>query len=317
MRLNPSLSIVSTMYRSAPFLDEFITRSLDAAARLDERFELVLVDDGSPDESLAIAKKRAGADPRIRVVELSRNFGHHAAMLAGLAEARGGRVFLVDSDLEEEPELLLEFSEVMRARGADVAFGVHGQSVGSWSRRLSSAAFWRFFNFFSEIKTEPDICNVRLMTRAYVDALLSMPERNVFLGGMFVWPGFSQTSVFVKRQIRRDVSTYTIKRRVLLMVDSVVSFSTRPLQMIFWLGGAIMGLSTLIAAGVVILKLSYGDEMVRGFSATVTSIWFLGGLNILSVGVVGIYVAYIYREVKARPRVIVKQVHEFGGESAP
>src|ERR1700741_1930501 len=187
--LNMAVSIVTTLYKSAPYVDEFVAR---AKALMGDQDELIMVDDGSPDESLEIARKHVINDDRIVLVALSRNFGHHAAILAGLSQARHERIFLVDSDLEEEPELLREFSSTMDTSGVDVVFGIHDQSQGSISRRLTSKVFWRLFSAMTDTSLPLNICNVRLMNRRYVDALLSLPERNAFLGGMFHWVGFRQ-----------------------------------------------------------------------------------------------------------------------------
>lgn len=190
-----STSIVSTLYRSAPYLDEFVARCL---ALMQDNDELILVDDGSPDELLALAREHAVRDGRIVVVELARNFGHHHAILAGLGQALGDRVF-VDSDLEEAPELLVDFASLMEVGAVDVVFGVHNHSQGSMLRRTTSRLFWFAFNWASDSKTPLNICNVRLMKRGYVDALLSLQEANVFLGGMFHWVGFKQIAIPIER----------------------------------------------------------------------------------------------------------------------
>ncbi len=170
----PELTVVSTLYCSAPFLDEFVRRITAAALSITGDFEIVLVNDGSPDDSLEKAIAHAKRDSRIRIIELARNFGHHAAILTGLEYAQGRRVFLVDSDLEEEPELLLKFWHEMNRSDIDVVYGVHDQKTGSMFRQITSGSFWRLFNILSETKTEENICHVRLMKRIYLDALLSL-----------------------------------------------------------------------------------------------------------------------------------------------
>lgn len=299
-----STSIVSTLYRSAPFLDEFVARCLDLMQSKDE---LVLVDDGSPDNSLALAQKYAARDSRITVVELARNFGHHSAILAGLAQAAGDRVFFVDSDLEEAPELLSEFSAIMDAGAVDVVFGVHNHSQGSLLRRTTSKAFWWVFNWASDSTTPLNICNVRLMNRRYVDALLSLPEANVFLGGMFHWVGFKQIAIPIQRQLRTSQSTYSFAARVSLAVRSIAAFSTAPLKGMFFLGTIMSTLSFVLALYFMILKI-IDPEIQLGFTSLIISIWFLSGVIIACLGVLGIYLAYIYTETKRRPRVIIKKI---------
>ncbi|WP_395450919.1 glycosyltransferase family 2 protein [Aminobacter sp. UC22_36] len=313
----PVLSIVSTLYLSAPFLADFIERACKAAAEMGEAYELILVDDGSPDESLQIAIDASRTNPNIRVIELSRNFGHHAAILSGLGFAQGEHVFLVDSDLEEPPELLLRFATVMRETDADVVYGYHEQRTGSRWRQVTSGTFWRIFNALSESQTQENICHVRLMKRDYLDALLSLRERNLFLGGLYSWAGFKQVPVQVDRQINRPVSTYNISRRIDLAVRSIVAFSTRPLKLIFILGSSIALLSMLVALAFLLLKIYWGDRMLLGFSSIIISIWFLGGLTIMSLGIIGLYIGQIYVETKARPRAIIRRVYQRDPSSRP
>lgn len=274
---------------------------------MQEKDELVLVDDGSPDESLALAREHAARDTRIVVVELARNFGHHHAILAGLSQALGDRVFFVDSDLEEAPELLVDFASIMEAGGVDVVFGIHNHSQGSLLRRTTSRAFWFVFNWASDAKTPLNICNVRLMKRRYVDALLSLQEANVFLGGMFHWVGFKQLAVPIERNLRRAQSTYSITGRVRLAVRSIAAFSTAPLKGMFLLGTIMSTLAFLLALYFVALKV-LDPKIQLGFTSLIISIWFLSGIIIACLGVLGIYLAYVYTETKRRPRVIVRDV---------
>jgi putative glycosyltransferase len=269
--------------------------------------ELILVDDGSPDESLALAREHATRDSRIVVVQLARNFGHHHAILAGLGQAQADRVFFVDSDLEEAPELLAEFASIMEAGAIDVVFGVHDHSQGSLLRRTTSRAFWALFNWASDSETPLNICNVRLMKRKYVDALLSLPEANVFLGGMFHWVGFRQVAVPIERSLKRSQSTYSISARVRLAVRSIAAFSTAPLKGMFLLGAIISTLSFLLALYFIVLKI-VDPKIQIGFTSLIISIWFLSGIIIACLGVLGIYLAYVYNEAKRRPRVVVKEV---------
>ena len=243
----------------------------------------------------------------------SRNFGHHAAILAGLGQARGARILLVDSDLEEPPELLAPFAAAMAETGADVVYGYHDQKVGSKARQAASGLFWRLFNLLSETRTQENLCHVRLMRRGYLDALLAMPERNLFLGGLYPWPGFHQVPVKVDRVINRPVSTYNLPRRVALAVRSVVAFSARPLHLIFLLGMVISLLALGVGMAAIIMKIIWGDGMQVGFASLIISIWFLGGLTIMSLGVIGLYISQIYVETKARPRFVIRRIHEGPG----
>ena len=305
------LSIVSTLYCSADFVRELTRRVTKSAEAVTSNFEIIYVDDGSPDDSLMIALEEAKNDRRISIIELSRNFGHHPAILAGLEAASGTRVFYIDSDLEEAPEYLVEFNRHMDEMECDVVFGIHRHTGGSFMRRISSRLYWRLFNVLSDTKTVPDICNIRLMSRSYVDALLAMSERNVFLGGMFAWPGFRQTSLLVERQMRRTRSTYGWRRRITLFGRSIVSFSTQPLKIVFFLGTTIALVSFASAFAIAVVKIIHPTTIVKGYTALLVSIWLLSGLILMSLGLVGLYVAYVYQEVKGRPRAIVRRLHRF------
>ena len=310
------LSIVATLYKSSPFIDEFVARCVAAAEGVTPDFEIILVDDGSPDDSLAKAIVQARKEPRVRVVELSRNFGHHAAMLAGLAQATGDATFLLDSDLEEPPELLPRFLDVLRREDADVAFGFHDRSSETLLHRWAGSTFWVVFNMLSGVKEVRNRCNVCLMTRQYVEVLSSLPERSVSLNGLFSWPGFKQVPIRIDRQIKRETSTYTRSKRVSLFAKSIVDFSAKPLVAIFYLGLIIAGFAFAAALYFAILKIMNPDAVLAGFTSIIVSIWLVGGIIIAVLGIVGIYMSQLYVEAKGRPRTIVRRVHTFGNNDS-
>ncbi len=305
------LSIVATLYKSAPYIDEFVTRCMASAEKATSDFEILLIDDGSPDDSLANALFRAQNEPCIKIVELSRNFGHHAAMLAGLAQARGELIFLLDSDLEEPPEVLSTFLEIMKREDADVVFGVHDRSQGRLFHRWSGRIFWSLFSMLSDIKPDPNRCAISLMTRQYAVTLSGLPERNVSLTGLFAWPGFKQVPVHIERNIRREKSTYTFPMRVSLFAKSIVDFSATPLIAIFYLGLIMAGFAFATAMYFLVNKLFNPEAIISGFTSIIVSIWLVGGMIIAVLGVVGIYVSRLYIEAKARPRTIVRRIHTF------
>lgn len=305
------LSVVSTLYYSAPFVDEFVGRCIAAAEKITSDFEIVLVDDGSPDDSLARAVVLARADVRIKVIQLSRNFGHHAAILTGLSHAAGDLIFLVDSDLEEPPELLGRFFETMQNQDADVVFGVHDRSQTRPFHRWSGRIFWTVFGMLSEVRPEANRCAISLMTRQYAEALSGLPERNVSLTGLFAWPGFKQLAVSIERRVRREKSTYNFRKRVSLFARSIVDFSAKPLVGIFYLGLIIAGLAFATALYFAVVKIANPDAIEAGFTAIIVSIWLVGGIIIAVLGVVGIYVSQVYVETKGRPRTIVRKIYTF------
>ena len=305
------LSIVTTLYRSESTVREFHERITRAASEITGNFEIIMVDDGSPDRSLDIALELQRQDPRLKVVELSRNFGHHRAMMAGLEYAAGDRVFLIDVDLEEPPELLGRFSELFREEDVDVVYGLQSKRKGGLFERVGGAIAYLLFTWLLPMKIPLNHVTLRLMSRDYVGALVSHKERQTAIGGLWVITGFRQIGVPVEKGHRGGTS-YRVGSRLHALIESVTSFSETPLVVVFYSGIFIMLLSTALGAWLVWRRIS--GEILGGWTSTLVSIWFLGGLTVFSIGVVGLYVSRIFIETKQRPYVIVRKVYG-GAES--
>jgi len=227
--ISPEVSIVSTMYRSQPFLEQFLAECCQALSEIKcNNFEILLVNDGSPDDSLSYALDRRRDIPQLAVIDLSRNFGHHHAAQAGLRHARGDLVFLIDCDLEVRPHVLVEFYRKLRQADCDVVFGCQEVRKGGLFEQISGSLFWKGFDFLSDVKIPENIVTERIMTRRYVEALLQMGDRSLFLGGMMSWTGFRQIGLPVLKKQRNGQSTYTLLQRIGLMVNAVSSFSAQP-----------------------------------------------------------------------------------------
>jgi putative glycosyltransferase len=306
------LSAVTTLYRSAPHLPEFYARMKEAAGKLTDHFEIILVNDGSPDRSLDVALELHQQDPRVRVIDLSRNFGHHKAMMTGLAHARGELVFLIDSDLEEEPELLGRFHEELVRNKADVVYGVQERRKGALFERLSGEIFFRIFNLLSTDPLPPNLTTVRLMTRRYVMSLVAHREREMVIAGLWVITGFSQVAVPIRKGLR-GISTYGLARKGLVLINAVTSFSDRPLIFIFYLGAVIILVSGAAAAFLVVRRLFFG-VLLAGWPSLIVSVWLLGGLTLFCLGVIGIYLSKVFIETKQRPYTIVRAIYERADE---
>lgn len=301
------ISIVATLYNSAGTLEEFCARALAAAGKIAEEVELVLVDDGSSDNSLDIARDLIAKDSRVVAIELSRNFGHHKAMMTGLEHTKGDLVFLIDSDLEENPELVVDFYEALKERSADVIYGFQGRRKGSLIERLGGDIAYRFFNLLVPYPVPRNHITVRLMRRAYVDALLLHRERETAIGGLWVITGFKQFGLQVNKG-SRDSSSYSALRRWRLLIESVASFSEIPLVAIFYLGIAISTLSTVVGIWLISRKLLF-DIQVAGWVSVMLSVWFLGGLLVFCIGIIGIYLSKIFIETKNRPYTIIREIY--------
>lgn len=302
------LSIVATLYQSAPYIVEFHRRASEAARQLvGDDYEIVLVNDGSPDRSLEVAVEISREDPHVMVVDLSRNFGHHKAMMTGLAHASGEAVFLIDSDLEEEPESLLAFAAQMQQSPCDVVYGVQEQRKGGWVERWSGQWFYRFFRALTGMALPQNVLTARLMSRRYVEALLLHREREIFLAGLWYITGFSQQPLTLKKH-QTSATTYTLRRKLSLLVNSVTSFSNAPLVSIFY-----VGVSISLLAGCYILYLLlhwlFLSRPLSGWTSVMASIWLLGGMIISFIGVIGIYLAKVFSESKQRPYTIVRDIY--------
>jgi putative glycosyltransferase len=303
------LSIVTTLYQSSRYLEEFHRRITLAARAITDDYELIFVNDGSPDDSLEVAQKLLAGDLHIVIVDLSRNFGHHRAMMTGLERAEGEYAFLIDVDLEEHPENLTTFWNYLDAHAeADVVIGeLETKKQGSLMRRMASSWFWQLFNFLSYVKVSDKDLISRLMRRGYIDSLISFKERELFIPGVWALAGYNQHYLPAEKTFDGH-STYTLRRRLAMAVDAIASFSSKPLLMVFN-----TGVMFVIGAGLAILyliyrKLFYGYGIL-GWASMVSFLFFIGGVIIFSLGVVGIYIAKIYEEVKQRPNSIIKNIY--------
>ncbi|HSB71887.1 MAG TPA: glycosyltransferase family 2 protein [Candidatus Methylomirabilis sp.] len=301
------LSIVTTMYRSAPYLLEFYGRVGAAAKTITDDYEIVFVNDGSPDDSLEIALKLYRQDARIRIVDLSRNFGHHKAIMTGLAHARGDLVFLLDCDLEEDPEVLERFSETMMATGADVVYGVQGKRAGGFFTRYSGGLFYSLFNLLSSHPVPRNVLTARLMTKRYVANLVQHRDRELFLLGLLAITGFEQVPVICPKH-PKGTSVYTLPRKIALFVNAITSFSNTPLVAIFYLGCAISVVST-IAAAYLVARWLFQGLLLAGWASLIVSVWLMGGMTILCLGIIGIYLSKVFIETKERPYTVIRQIY--------
>jgi putative glycosyltransferase len=308
------LSIVTTLYRSAPYVQEFYTRACAAAAALTSSFEIIFVNDGSPDDSLARAIEIQKRDSHVRIIDLSRNFGHHKAMMAGLERSTGDLTFLIDSDLEEDPAWLADFHGVLTATRTDVVYGVQKQRKGGPVERLTGYIYFTVFNAFLEKPIPRNVVTARLMTRRYVEQLVRHRDREVFIAGLWVITGFEQVARTVVKGDRED-HAYRNRQRLSVLVNALTSFSNRPLVWIFYVGCLLMLLSGSAALYLVIRAIQHGIG-VPGYASLIVSVWFLGGMTIFCLGVIGIYLSKVFMEVKDRPNTIVRAEYSRTSEVA-
>jgi len=302
------LSVVTTLYYSAPYIEEFYNRICASASAAGLSFEIIFVNDGSPDRSAEAVLRLREKDPRVSLVDLSRNFGHHKAILTGLSFASGELVFLLDVDLEEPPELLQTFYEKMQTTDADVVYGVREKREDRGATKLFATLYWRLFTWLSNVPVQGNQLVARLMTKSFVSSLLQLKDQEVFLPGLWAHTGFEQIPVTC-RKLSKGESTYTLRKRMAQMVDSITSFSNKPLFLIFNLGIFIAFVSACAGAYLIFRRVFF-DNFLDGWPSLMVAIWFLGGLTLFALGTIGIYLAKTYNEVKQRPLTIVKAVYQ-------
>jgi glycosyltransferase involved in cell wall biosynthesis len=304
MRSLELLSVVAPMHNEEETVDAFYERvrtALDGAGP----FELVIVDDGSTDRTPELLDRLASTDPRVAVVHLSRSFGHQAALTAGLEHARGNAVAMIDGDLQDPPELIVDM--VARwTEGADVVYAVRAERAGETRMKLVTASwFYRLFAKVAQVELEQNSGDFRLLDRRALDALLCMRERNRFLRGMTVWIGFTQTAIPYQRDARFAGETkFTPRKMLRFAFDAITSFSWLPLQFATFMGFFFSALAFIGLPLVVIAR--FAGIYVPGVSSVLFVVLLLGGIQLITVGLIGEYVGRIYDEVKGRPLYLVE-----------
>jgi len=296
--------------QALPRLIQVLERVISA---MQQPWELVLVDDGSRDHSLEVARTQLGQRPDLtaQVISLSRNFGKEAALTAGLEAARGDVVVPLDADLQDPPELIGAMIEAWR-KGYQVVYAVRKSRNGeNWAKRFSAYAFYRLITRISDTQIPADTGDFRLMDRAVVDALLQLPERTRFMKGLFAWVGYQQTAIYYDREARNEGSSrWNYLKLWSLAVDGLTSFSRMPLQVIGATGTALAIVAFAYGAWITARTIVYGVDL-PGYASLLTVILLLGGVQLISIGVLGEYLGRIFLEVKRRPLYLIRSREDF------
>lgn len=303
------LSVVSTIYKSETFLEGFILEIIDAIKEIQiNNYEIVFVLDGITDNSKVFLLNKKKEIPQIKIIELSRNFGHHYAVLSGLRYAKGELVFLIDCDLEVSPSVLISFKDIIDAKNVDVVYGVQKTRKGGFIERKLGRFFWKLFNLLSDTKVPNNVVTERLMKREYKNALISLGDKNIFLGGMMYWVGFNQYGVEIEKKKRNEKSTYSLSKRVSLLFEAITSFSEKPIKIVFNAGIVISSLSFCISILLLARKIFYPETILLGFTSLMVMLLLLLGVVLLAVGIVGIYLARVFKQVQNRPEYVIKSI---------
>lgn len=321
--VQPTFSVVAPVYNEEQLIAEFCRRVIAALEPLGEPFELVLVNDGCRDRSPEIMRELHERDPRIKVINFSRNFGHQIAITAGTDYAAGKAVIVIDSDLQDPPEVIPELIARWR-EGYQVVYGVREEREGeTWFKKTTAALFYRLIVRITNVKIPVDTGDFRLMDRKVVDALKRMREHHRFMRGLSVWVGFRQTGVPYRRHARTAGATkYPLRKMLRFALDGITSFSYLPLQLATYLGFIVAAISMIFLLVVFIMRLANpaaAEPAFYGQASTLASVLFLGAVQLISLGIIGEYVGRIYDEVKGRPLYIVAEtlgIAEPGATSA-
>jgi dolichol-phosphate mannosyltransferase len=300
------LSIVAPLYNEEGNVSELVRRvRASADGCIIDGYELVFVDDGSSDRTLELLRQHAAVDPRIVIVQLSRNFGHQLAATAGLDVARGDAVVLIDADLQDPPELIPAMVERWRA-GYDVVYAVRRGRKGESAFKIWTAkTFYRITRRMTKVAIPVDTGDFRLMSRRVVDALKTIRERHRFIRGLVSWVGFAQTAIEYDRDPRfSGDSKYPFSKMLRFAIDGITSFSDIPLRFASYLGFVVSAIAFVVSLYEILLRIFTGYNL-PGYTSTISAILFLGGVQLIGIGILGEYIGRIYEEIKGRPLYVV------------
>lgn len=305
------LSIVTTLYRSRPFLEKFfheIESEINALGIKD--YEIIVVNDGSPDNSLDFCIKARETNDKIRIIDLSRNFGHHYALQAGLSFSCGDYIYMVDNDLETPATFLTKcYNEIIADKTIDLVYGVQERRKGHFVEKVGGHIFWNLFNLLSDTKMPANILTECIMSRRFVNELLRLNDANLFLGGMIHWVGLRKKEIECKKGLRDGKSTYTFTKRLQLMIQALTTFSGKPLEMLFYVGLLITACSIIFIFYIIGKKIIFGEAVSVGWTSIIAINALSLGILATSLGLIGLYIYRIYRQVQGRPNYIIKAIY--------
>ena len=315
--VDPLLSLVVPVFNEEESIDLFLDTVIPLLENASLRFELVFINDGSRDDTFARLFDRGRRDRRIRIVNLSRNFGKEAALTAGIDHAKGDILIPMDIDLQDPPDLIQPFIARWR-EGYDIVYGVRtARLTDTRAKRMSADWFYRVFNSMSPVRIPPNVGDFRLVDRRAVEVLRQLPERNRFMKGLFAWVGFNSIGVPYERPQRAaGMTKFNFWRLWNFALDGVVSFSTAPLRAWFYVGVVIAAIAVLYALFIVTRVLIFGID-TPGYASLLIAVLLMGAIQLLSLGIIGEYLGRLFLEVKGRPIYVVEGVYEDGISEPP
>lgn len=291
-------------------IDELSTRLLQTLSIMSPHFEIIFVNDASPDQDWQVVKKVAKKDSRIRGVNLSRNFGQHYAITAGLENASGEWIVVMDGDLQDQPEEIIALYN-KALEGYDIVMGLRTQRQDKWLKRMSSAVFYRVFSYLTDTEQDERVANFGIYHKSVISAILKMKDAVKYFPTMVQWVGFKQTKISINHAKREaGTSSYTLKTLLKLAFSNIIAFSDKPLRLTVYVGFMLTAVA-LLFAGIVLVRYVMGEIIVSGYASLIFSIWFLSGLIIAIMGIIGIYIGKVFERVKDRPVYIIAEKINF------
>ncbi|MGI9350705.1 MAG: glycosyltransferase family 2 protein [Rhizobiaceae bacterium] len=307
------ISFVTTIYKTGRSIQPFVDRVLLASKEMGFEYEIIFVNDASPDDGLELAKNLADSNSNIKVIDLARNYGQHKALWTGMEASCGDFVMILDGDMEEDPYWSKEFYNIMHQNDADVVFGIQKAPKGNFAYRIFRRIFYRILSFLSDFDFPRNVTTARLMKREYVDVLKSFEEREIWLVGVLHSAGFKQISAPVDK-FKSDPTTYSIAMLVRLFITAITAFSIKPLIGVF-ISGIVISFLAFVYIGVLLMNYLFSGIGVPGWTSVMAGMFLMGGILTSFVGIIAIYVGTIFNETKRRPRTIIKSVYQ--APSAP
>jgi dolichol-phosphate mannosyltransferase len=306
-RMSKLYSLVIPLYNEEEVIHETIKRVTAVMSNKEFEYEIVFVNDGSKDKTEEIVKGYCKEDRHMKLISLSRNFGHQTAITAGMDNAIGDAVIVMDADLQDPPEVVLQMIDKFN-EGYDVVYAIRAKRKGeTFFKKFTAKVFYRFLKSMCDVEIPVDTGDFRLISRQVSDVLKNLTERNRYVRGLVSWVGFKQTGIYYEREERFAGETkYPLKKMLKLSVDGITSFSTKPLKLSEWVG-SIMAIIGFIYAVVIIIRKMAGTNMQEGWASTIVAILIIGGIQLIMLGIAGEYIARIFDESKNRPLYIIKE----------
>ena len=307
------LSIITPCYNEELVVEETYRRLTEVMARTGMDYELVFVNDGSRDKTYPLLMQLAQQDKAVKVIHFSRNFGHQCAVTAGINHCNGDLAVIIDADLQDPPEVILDMLEIQRNEQADVVYGVRKKREGeSWFKLFTAKCFYRVLNKLSDVQFPVDTGDFRLISRRIIDEFNRLHEKNKYIRGLISWMGYKQVPCYYERKERFAGETkYPLRKMLKFASTGLLSFSKKPLKLAVWLGVLSVVVALVYAIVILIMRILHPETFVTGWTSTIFMIIFFGGVQLLTIGVLGEYIGSLFDEAKDRPEYIISEKVNF------